>query len=730
MASVAVIESVDDAVDNEDRSLTLFDLMQPGINIAELLDENELNRIGQAVVRDVDIDDGSRGDWLKNYRTSLDAAMQVKKPKNFPWPKAANIKYPLLTVASIQFQARAYPAIVDGSNLVKGRVLGPDPDGNKRARADRIGQHMTWQLLYRMPGWEEETDKLLLMLPIMGCVFRKTYYDAIENANRSEMVSPEDFVINYWAKSIETAPRYTHILHYYPYEVLEKVASGQWLPVPLDDTAEHNDGDDEQGIGDYYEQHRTLDLDGDGFPEHYVVTCTTDGKVARIVPCFGPENVTVMVMGRSMRLDLAIQEGLGAELERVIKIERRQYFTKYGFIPAPDGSFYDIGFGSLLENLGDAINTLLNQVIDAASLQNAGGGFLGSGINIRGGNFRFALGEWKRVDITAGPLKDNIMPMPAPGPSAVSFNLLDLLIGAVKEITAVQDVLTGQSTANQPATTTLALIEQGQKVMTGIFKRIHRAFGQELRILRRLNRDYLDEEEYFQLNDPVPQVDESGQPIVDDQGQPLTTDVAAIGREDYADEDLDVIPVSDPQQISDIQKMTRAQALLEAFNGDPLINQKLLRQNFLEAAGVRDIKAYFDVPEPPPDPRLLTDAMRLKQDEMKNAAEVRAKDAASAKALTEAAKNAFDIGLTNDAASFAGAAQELAGEIDEAADSPAGPGAIPEMGGEPGDEGIPDVPQGLPGEPDEGLGFGQPGDAGPGDPGEGIALPGIGGPPV
>src|SRR5690606_27369025 len=112
-----------------------------------------------------------------------------------------------------------YPVIVDGSNLVKGRVLGPDPDGDKRARADRIGQHMTWQLLYRMPGWEEETDRLLLILPIVGCMFRKTWYDSIENANRSDIVDGMDFVVHNDAKSIETAPRYTQVLHFYPYEV-------------------------------------------------------------------------------------------------------------------------------------------------------------------------------------------------------------------------------------------------------------------------------------------------------------------------------------------------------------------------------------------------------------------------------------------------------------------------------------------------------------------------------
>src|SRR6185503_10144786 len=131
------------------------------------------------------------------------------------------------------------------------------------------------------------------------------------------------------------------------------------------------------------------------------------------------------------------------------------------------------GFGALLDDLSQTIDTSLNQMIDAGALQNAGGGFIGSGVQVRGGNYRFSLGEWKRVDATGGPLKDNVLPMPAPGPSEVLFKLLDMLINAAKDITAVQDVLTGEGTANQPATTTLALIEQAQKVISGIMKRIH-----------------------------------------------------------------------------------------------------------------------------------------------------------------------------------------------------------------------------------------------------------------
>lgn len=694
-----------------------LDVILSGQNLALLLRDDVLSKIGSQVIRDVEIDEESRHDWLKVYKRSLDAAMQVRKAKTFPWPNASNIKYPLLTTACIQFQARAYPAIVDGSNLVKGRVLGPDPDGTKRARADRMGQHMTWQLLYRMPDWEEDTDKLLLMLPITGCVFRKTYYDQIEGANRSEMVSAEDFIVNYWAKSLKTAPRYTHVLRYYPYEITERIQGGQWREVKF--SVNDDNANDENGLVDFYEQHRTINLDGDGYPEHYVVTCTKDGDIARLVPCFDAGDVRVQDLAtqKVAALEDLIEAGTVANAGEIVKIERRQYFTKYSFIPAPDGSFYDIGFGSLLDDIGRAINSTTNQMLDAGALQNAQGGLIGNGVNMKGGNMVFRLGEWKRVDVTGGSLRDNVFPLNTPGPSAVLFNLLNMLIESAKEITAVQDVLTGQGTANQPATTTLALIEQGQKVMTGIFKRVHRAFGNELRILRMLNRDYLDDEEYFQLNDPQAETGPDGQPAVDESGNPIMQESASIGRADYEDRDLDVIPVSDPSQASDMMRMARSEAEWQSFNGDPMVNQMELRRRRMEVLGVRDVKALLVEPKaPPPDPKMILEMMKAELEKVRVGSEARAKDAQTANVLTQTSVLMQQLGLIDDASLFVGEAVD-AGTNGGEPDADNGQGAIPGLEGQPSDAGVPAIPQGPAGGPDALMGAGPvdgTGDAGAG----------------
>lgn len=705
---------MDDLEPEDDGKITLGKILDAD-NVADLLDDTELSSIGYKVIRDFDLDDASRRDWLDRYNKSLDIAMQVKKAKTFPWPKAANIKFPLLTVASIQFQARAYPAIVDGANLVKGRVLGPDPDGTKRDRADRIGQHMTWQLLYRMPGWEEETDKLLLMLPITGCVFRKTYYDPILGSNCSDMIPADDFVIDYYAKSIEAAPRYTHVLHLYPYEAKEKIAAGLWREVRIEQGS--STSDDEDGLVDFYEQHRMLDLDDDGIPEPYVVTATTDGQVARIAACFGLSDIYVKGPKGSKSVvkavDLEEHHLAGADIVPV-RIERQQYFTKYGFIPAPDGSFYDMGFGTLLADLTATIDTTINQMLDAGTLQNAGGGFLAAGVNSRSGDFRFRIGEWKRLDTSGALLKDSIVPMTAPGPSAVLFQLLGQMIEAAKEITSVQDVLTGAPQgANTPATTVLAQIEQGQKVMTAIFKRIHRAFGGELRILRRLNRDHLDDEEYFQLNDEnePEQGQQEQQP-----GQQQQGGAQRIGREDYEDDDLDVVPVSDPTIISDMQKMAKAQALMP-FNGDPLVNQVEIRKRYFEAIGEENIKELLTVPPPNPDPKVILDGLKthIAKQQADNATLTAKSNAANV--LATAAAALLEIGLVQDAAEIAGIATKLGTEADE---STSGPGDVPGMAEPAPDTGMAGGPASPSSPTDGGMGEGQPVESG---------ASGVGGPP-
>lgn len=585
-------------------------------NIADNLDDETLNKMGELVKREFDIDENSRSEWKTKTEQAMDLAMQNAKEKQFPWPKAANVIYPMVTTASTQFAARAYPAIVNGRSIVKGVVVGEDmgtpqmgpdgtplmqngppgpdgqptpspvwavPPGGKRIKADQIGEHMSWQLLDEQPEWEPETDQLLHLLPIVGCVFRKTYFDPGKGRNCSLMVSPMNFVVNYHAKSLETVPRTTEIIPYYPLEIEGMQRSGMFIEpkVPYGE-AENADGD-KDAPHEFLEQHRYWDLDEDGYAEPYIITIhKQSSQVVRVVARYDAEGIH-----------------FNKNTHKIAKIDPVFYYTKYDFIPNPDGGFYAVGFGQLLRPINESINTVLNQLLDAGTLANAGGGFIGKGLSMNAGAIRFQMGEYKTVNVAGGTLKENIVPLQFPGPSPVLFELLGMLIEAGKEIAAVKDVLTGdQKASNVPATTTLALIEQGLKVFTAIYKRVHRALKQELTKLYRLNRVYGSEQFNFKVGDTW----------------------KTILKEDYVN-GSGVEPVSDPTMVSDMQRMGRAQFLL-GFRQDPNCNGTAILKRAFNAADIDNIPELIN-DQPAPNPMLAIKGHELDLQDQKQQSEAR-----------------------------------------------------------------------------------------------------------
>jgi chaperonin GroES len=626
-------------------------------NIAEELDDSKLSEIGQRVVREYEIDKNSRSEWEAKMSKAMDLAMQVAEAKTFPWPNAANVKYPLLTTAAIQFAARAYPAIVQGADVVRGKVVGRDVDGSKLDRAERIGQHMSYQLLDEMDGWEEDTDKLLHILPIVGCCFRKTYFDPDLGRNVSEMVSAKNLVVNYNAKSFETTPRATQIFDLYPHQITERMRSGMYLDVELG-LPQGNDGD-EDGAHEFLEQHRRLDLDEDGYSEPYCVTVHKDtGKVVRIYARYDADGVHV-----------------DNRTHKVVRVEAVNYFTKYGFIPSPDGGFYDVGFGSLLWDINETINSTMNRLLDAGTLANTGGGLIGKGVKIKGGVLRIRPGEWVPVDNPGGDLAANMYPLPVPQPSPVLFELLGFLTDAGREVASVKDVLSGDSmSANMPATTTMAMVEQGLTQFTAIYKRIHRSLASELKKLYRLNRLYLPPETYFRVLD----------------------DEKAVAQTDYEDESVDIKPISDPTVITDQQRLSKAQYLMQ-FMGDQMVNQYELRRRVLEAARIESIDVLLPEPQPPqPDPlQEATVALTLAEAD-KSTAQAVESQAKTVKAMADAIKAIADGEAAEPGPQLAEYEMELTHLLQQVQAMKNGPqqGSVPGMAPVAGNEGVPPVPDG------------------------------------
>lgn len=576
-------------------------------NLADNYDEGYLDKMGLKVVEWLDEDEEARRPWIERNNQWLELACQVQKKKTSPWPGAANVKYPILTTAAMQFAARSYPALVPGPNLVQGMVIGKDESGQKFESAQRVGRHMSYQLLYKMDDWEEDMDRLCMMIPIMGCLFKKTYHDPLKKGNVSELVLPGELVIDYFARSVESATRKSHLFFKTNNEIRERVNKGIWLEIKelgepesgqsfpdttTQKTKEQIDGTREPKVTPatphkFVECHCWWDLDDDGYDEPYIITVHyAKKKVVRIVPRFNIE-------------DVEFEPDAETGKEKLVKIIPIEYFTKFGFIPNPDGGIYDLGFGLLLGGINESVNTLTNQLLDSGTLNNLQAGFLGRGIRVRSGGNRFTPGEWKPVDFVGDDIKKHIFPLPTKEPSDVLFKLLETLVTSGKELASVAEIFVGKMPGqNTPATTTMATIEQGLKVFTAIHKRLYRALGKEYQKLFRLNSLHMEQQEYFTINEPQGPVGQT------------------VYQSDYNVENISVKPNSDPNVVSQSQKLMKVQsygALLQLQT----INPQEYTKRYLEAVEAENIAQLMNVqPQPSPEQQKMQMEMQMKQQEM------------------------------------------------------------------------------------------------------------------
>jgi chaperonin GroES len=594
--------------------------IQDAVNVCDLLEEEAIQKIGDEVVKTYEIDLTSRYKRETKMDEAMDLALQLVEAKSYPWPNAANVKFPLLTIAALQFASRAYPALVKAPDLVKFRKQGKDPDGAKAGRAMRISSHMSYQLLEQDESWEEDHDKGLLVLPIVGSFFKKSYYDSVAEHNRSRLVLPKNLVVHYFAKSIEEAERKTEVFQLYQREIRERELRGiftehDYGPVSAPTNREE---DERQGLSapfndddtprTFLEQHRYLDLDNDGYKEPYIVTVDKETKkvariVARIDRVITEQSVEIEELQKrikalaegvsepqnSQELDQALRieqtliqmqeriEELARQKPKILRIVPVEHYTKYGFIPSPDGGFYDIGFGDIVTPMNETVNTLINQLVDAGTLQNSGGGFLGKGARIKGGKIRFSPNEWHRVNVAGATLRDSIVPLPINPPSDVLFSLLGLMIQYTERIGSVTDAMMGENPGqNTPAYNMSAMLEQGLQVFNGIFKRVYRSFRSELRKLFQLNSIYLDQEEYFTYQD---------------------SDNRAL-RVDYNADPKDLIPAADPNAFSNKEKLMKSEAIAQRAQMAPGYDPIAVEMRYLESLDIPDVGEIFPlVPE-------------------------------------------------------------------------------------------------------------------------------------
>ncbi len=558
-------------------------------NIAENLSEEDLKDIGSEAKRGYESDKESRATWEDAVDQWTELAGQVMQDKSFPWPGASNVKYPLLTTAAMQFAARAYPSLLPSNGkIVVSKVIGKDPTGSKYELGQRVSTFMSYQLMHEMTGWEEGMDKLLIMLPVVGTIFKKTYWDSITKQPKSEVILPKDLVVNYWTKSLETTERISQYIEMSPRVLKERQLSKVFLDKDLGDPTAIAGNDvpalDETSPYKIIEQHTYLDLDDDGYKEPYIVTFHLDsGCVLRITARYDEQSIIFNDDG-----DIA-------------QIKPIEYFTKFGFIPNPDGSFYDLGFGTLLGPINEAVNTLINQLIDAGTLNSLQGGFLGKGLRLRMGEQAFKPGEWKAVNATGDDLRKQIIPLPTKEPSSALFQLMGSLITSGKELASVAEIFTGKMPGqNTPATTTMASIEQGMKVFTAVYKRIYRSLSEEFLLLYHINKTYLNPETYSAI---------AG---------------VSVGPDDFDYKSYQICPGADPTAVSQTEKLLKAQGLMELLPSG-MLNPVEVIKRMLEAQEQPNAEALMNPqvletgqpPEPVPDPKLQEIEMKSQAEQAK-----------------------------------------------------------------------------------------------------------------
>jgi len=567
-------------------------------NIAEMMDDEELSSLGQVMMNDINLDLNSRIEWEERNERANKLALQVVEKKTFPWPGASNVKFPLITIAAMQYHSRAYPALISNNDVVKCKVYGKDDDGEMHKRADRVSRHMTYQVMEEDEGWEENTDKTLLVQAISGTAIKKSYFDPVKGHNVSELVLPNDFVVNYYTKSIPESPRVSHRILLSSNDLHERQVRGLFLkiddeppPTTPNQSMLTNAREDAQGVrmptGDpdtpyeFFETHFWHDFDEDGYKEPYIAYIRRDtSKIYRIVARY-------------------FEDSIEYHNGEIIRIKPEQYFTKYGFVPSPDGGFYDLGYGVLLGPTNDSVNTIVNQLIDAGTMSVTGGGFLGRGVKIKGGDYTFKPHEWKRVDSTGDDLRANIFPLPIREPNQVSYQLLQLLINYGERIAGATDIMTGVSPGqNTPAETSRNTVEQGMKVFNGIYKRTWRAMKEEFQKLYRLNQLYLPSEPVeFEYN----------------------SELSFVLPDDYAMDMKLVKPAADPNVVSDSQRQMQAQAVLQLATSTGGFNMYEVQKRYLDALKVSAIDQILPDPKGPnaikPGPSEKMQIEKMKNDE-------------------------------------------------------------------------------------------------------------------
>tara|TARA_Y100001938_G_scaffold42060_1_gene57934 strand:- start:64 stop:2526 length:2463 start_codon:yes stop_codon:yes gene_type:complete len=551
-----------------------------GSNLAEFLDDNQLNTISIELIAGIEKDKSSREDWEKTYTDGLKyLGMKFDQERSEPFAGASGVIHPLLGEAVTNFQAQAYKELLPSGGPVKTQIVGKY-DSVVEEQAQRVADFMNYQIVHVMEEFDEELDQMLFYLPLAGSAFKKIYYD--ENLGRavSKFIAPEDLIVPYFTTDLETCPRITNLVKMPENELKKLQAIGFYRKIDVSNSYSNENSQVQEEIDELsglepsydlgevsvlYEVHCNLDIDG--FEDVDEEGNVTGVKLPYIVTIDANSNNVL-----SIYRNYAENDPLRKKIE---------YFVHFKFLPGL--GFYGFGLTHMIGGLSKASTSILRQLIDAGTLANLPAGFKTRGIRIRDEDTPLQPGEFRDVDAPGGILGQAIQPLPFKEPSQTLLSLLNLLVNSGQRFASIAEINVGQGNPNAPVGTTLALLERSTKVLSAIHKRLHNSQKKEFRILANVFQEYLPPEYPYAI----------------------ANGNTSIKLSDF-DDRIDIFPISNPDIFSQSQRIAMAQEMMQLVQSNPEVHGAAgiyeSYKRMYSAIGVDNIEQIL-MPPPPTKPQ-------------------------------------------------------------------------------------------------------------------------------
>ena len=541
-------------------------------NLAEIINDNELDSLANELYDKYTEYKESRGDWEETYRNGLNLLGFKYEPRTEPFRGAAAVTHPVLAEAVTQFQAQAYKELLPADGPVRAQILG-DITPEKQDQANRVKDFMNYQIMDQMKEYEPEFDQMLFYLPLSGSTFKKVYYDDLLGRAVSKFIPADDLIVPYSATSLDDAEAIVHVIGISENDLRKQQVSGFYKDIELGEPPITTDEIKEkerqiQGVTknnqeDQYtilEMHVNLDLPG--FEDVDPETGEPTGIKLPYVVTIAEANTKILSIRRNY-------------LKEDLRKQKINYFVQFKFLPGL--GFYGFGLIHMIGGLSRTATAALRQLLDAGTLANLPAGFKTRGVRMRDDAQPLQPGEFRDVDVPGGDIQSQFMQLPFKGPNPVLLELMGLCVNSAQRFASIADAQVGDMNQQAAVGTTVALLERGSRVMSAIHKRLYVGLKQELKLLAEVFASYLPPEYPYE----VPGASRN------------------IKLSDF-DAKIDILPIADPNIFSQTQRIGMAQTQLQLAQSNPQIHDIYQAyRSMYEAIGVKNVNAILPPPSQP-----------------------------------------------------------------------------------------------------------------------------------